>query len=321
MTRDHPGLAVVGAGNWGRNLMRTIEISLACRLVAVVSRNPQTAAMVGPDCSVVASYGQLFTQVSVDGILIATPTPTHVDLAKLSIERGIPVLVEKPLALTVASADALATAADAYGVFADVDYIHLFNDAYRMLKQRVAEGGPIEHIESIGGSMGPYRQDTSPLWDYGSHDIAMCCDIMSEDPKIVSGRFLRQKVNEDGISAVFELALTYPSGVTAIIECGNAMPDKIRQFNVTTRDVILRFDDLSFSTLTETNRKTGDSKVIMTKNEIGHPLGQRIQDFCVNLGRGTVNPSPLWFSVSVTSILAALEESILTETQVHLDGT
>src|SRR5258707_5147931 len=100
-------LGLIGAGAWGRNYIQTIKALPDVRLTRLASRNPEGARIAPPGCMVVSDWRDLLDRTMVDGAIIATPPHLHAEMALAAMEMHLPVLIEKPLTMNVARAQAI----------------------------------------------------------------------------------------------------------------------------------------------------------------------------------------------------------------------
>ena len=247
-------LGVVGGGRWGRNLIATIPALAGVRLAAVASANPRTASLVPPGCVVIGDWRRLLEDVPIDGLCLAVPASQQPAIALEALAAGLPVMAEKPLALSLDATEQVVAAARAACLPLLVDFIHLFNPAYRALRNALSGAGPIRRIESIGGNHGPFRRDCPPLWDYGPHDLSLCLDLTQSPVTRLSARLLEHAVLPEGTGEIVALDLDFQNGVHAAICCGNLMKPKTRRLTVETDAAAFTIDDLSATALTWTRR-------------------------------------------------------------------
>ena len=243
-------LGLIGAGRCGRNYIRTIEGMQDVRLDLVASQNPETAKLVGQGCRVVPDWQSVAVAPGIQGVIVATPPGLHAEMAKAAIEVGVPVLIEKPLTLSFKEAQELKRLARERETFVMVDHTHLFNPAYRALKELGLHLGHLKAIWGEAGNQGPYRKDADVLWDWGSHDVAMCLDLAGCMPKNVQARLVQDREIDGGIGQEIELHLTFPEDVVAKIELSNLMVEKRRRFTTYFDLATLVFDDLASAKLT-----------------------------------------------------------------------
>ena len=285
-------LGLAGAGRWGRNYIRTIAGLGGVRLARVASGNPETKPLVPADCQVVGSWHELIDAAALDGLIISTPPATHAEIARAAIRQRIPVLIEKPLALSAADARGVRDLANQRGVYALVEHTHLFSPAFRALKGLLARYGGVREIRSEAGNHGPYRRDVSVLWDWGPHDVAMCLDLMQAAPTTVTCSVEKR----DGPAQTVSLALAFPSGVTASILLSN-MRDKTRRFAVRCAKAELVYDDLSAQKLLV------DGSPVPIAGEL--PLTVAVRQFAATIAARGTDRSSLDLAVSVVEVLEA----------------
>ncbi|MCI0439095.1 MAG: Gfo/Idh/MocA family oxidoreductase, partial [Chloroflexi bacterium] len=135
--------AVVGCGSWGKNLVRNFCALLGTESVVCCDQNVDALRQMESQCpgvSVVADMERILSDDSVYAVAIATPTPTHFALALDALSSGKHVLVEKPLATSVAEASALCAAAERNSRVLMVDHVLLFHPAVREMIERIHAG-------------------------------------------------------------------------------------------------------------------------------------------------------------------------------------
>jgi len=224
-------LALVGAGPWGLNIAHTVAAMEGVRLSVVASRNPETAGRLDSGTRVVRNWRDAI-DADVDGVVIATPPASHAEIALAAIEKRRAVLIEKPLTMNVVEAEAVLAAAERADVLAGVDHVHLFHPAFRELKRRAATMGAVRAIDAVAGGHGPFRADTSVLWDWGPHDVAMCLDLTGRRPERAASLIRERRRTPDGMGETVDITLEFEQGMVANIAVGNVLPDKVRRFRV-----------------------------------------------------------------------------------------
>lgn len=239
-------LGLIGAGEWGRKVIRAMASLDEVKLVRVGSANPKTKDLVPEDCLVVSDWRQVLNPAEIDGVVICSPPALHAEMAREAVSLGVPVLVEKPLTLDFAEAVGLKRLVDLSGGLVLVDHIHLFSPAFQTLAQLLAAVGPVRAIRGRGGNQGPFRSDASVLWDWGPHDVSMCLALMGGRPETVAAR----RISKDEAGEILGLTLTFEGGVEAELVMGNIMAEKARYFAVHTEKVVLVYDDLANHKLT-----------------------------------------------------------------------
>lgn len=247
MKRGPLRLALIGAGRWGQNYIKTLSSMSGVDLCYVVSGNPDTKQRVPAGCEVLEDWKSLLSR-ELDGVIIATPPQCHAEMALAFIQQSIPVLLEKPLTLDLASSKAIRHAAEQYQSCVLVDHIYVYHPVFQDLLSCLAEcNEQIVSIECVGGNDGPVRSDVPVLWDWGSHDIAMCLALMNAYPDEVILHSDPQLTQSNRGQCKFELR--WSDGAVAHIHVGNTFTEKMRYVRVQTTQNVYVFDDLSPSKL------------------------------------------------------------------------
>jgi predicted dehydrogenase len=289
-------LGLAGAGRWGRNYIRTIASLGELRLARIASRNPQTAALAPSDCRIVEDWHELIDASQIDGIIVATLPASHAEIARVAILAGIPVLIEKPLALSGADARAIRDLAVEHRVLVVVEHTHLFSPAFRALKKLVPRYGGVREIHSEASNHGPYRRDVSVLWDWGPHDVAMCLDLMQQAPASAACAIHDRRERDGGTAETVSIALSFPSGVPAQILLSN-QKEKTRRFRVRCANTELLYDDLSAQKLLV------DGSSVPVEGDL--PLTVAVREFAAAIAAANADRSSLDLGVNVVEVLEA----------------
>jgi predicted dehydrogenase len=170
--------AVVGVGYLGRFHAQKYAQLEGSQLVAVADANAEAAARVAQELNVeaVTDYRQLFDRV--DAISIAVPTPLHHAIACEALERGIHVLVEKPIATTIAEAKQMVDTARRRGCVLQVGHLERFNPAIVAAVQRMTAPRFVESHR-----LAPFKQrgtDVSVVLDLMIHDIDLIQELVGQ---------------------------------------------------------------------------------------------------------------------------------------------
>jgi predicted dehydrogenase len=172
-------IAVVGVGHLGQHHARLLAAMPQVDLVAVVDTDPQRGAEIAAKCGTAAHTDASTLVGNVDAAIIATPTTSHVEMALPFIEAGAAVLVEKPLAASVAEADRLVEAAAARGGLLAAGHTERFNPAVAAASALISDPRFIE-IHRLGTF--PDRSlDIDVIFDLMIHDVDMLLAVVGSD--------------------------------------------------------------------------------------------------------------------------------------------
>ncbi len=306
MTEADIRLGLLGAGRWGQRYIETIKTVAGTRLAAVASKNPDTRKIVATDCRVYADWHELVKTADIDAVIIATPPRLHAEMAEAALDAGRPVLIEKPMTLSVETAQALERKSRAQNVLVMVGHTQLFNAAFRKMKRSLPDIGLVRHIVSNSGNWGPFRSDVSPLWDYAPHDLSMCIDLLEALPtRVVARREARETVDH-GVGERYLIDLTFPRNITAQIRVGNLVRPKRRRLEVTGERGALMFDDLAEQKLTE--RLGRAEKPLSYDSE--RPLTTQVREFVAAVRFRRASDPSLQLGREVVEILARCEDQM-----------
>jgi predicted dehydrogenase len=175
-------LAVVGLGYWGPNLARNVAAISGARLAWCADADPgrrEHFAATFPETKFTGSLDDVLADDQLDGVLLATPVPTHADLAVRVLEAGKHCFVEKPLAQSSADAQRAVDAAAASGRTLMVGHLLEYHPGVRKLAEVVAAGelGTVHYIYSNRLNLGQLRADENALWSLGAHDVSVILDL------------------------------------------------------------------------------------------------------------------------------------------------
>ena len=300
------GLALIGAGPWGRNYIKAIEACPGGRLVALGSRNPEARALVISNCQVFADWRDAIAGPGVDGVVIATPPAIHTEIALAAIAAGRGVLIEKPLALSFAEAQSIAEAAAKLDRPVMVDHIHLHHPAFIALRQMLPKLGPLRSIEAEAGRLGPFRPDTSVLWDWGPHDVAMSLAVVGADPVSLRAQ-AQQKQTPAGLGETVDLELIFAEGVHARVRLSNVMEQRVRRFKVTCARGWAVYDSVGDQPLLV---KLGSQAPQAIATDDRRPLDGIVAAFCAALALRRATPGDVGLGVRVVGVLTHCERAL-----------
>lgn len=238
-------LGVIGAGAWGRNLIRNFAALGQLRAVADLDESAlERVARLYPGVRTTRAAEALFADPDIAGVVVATTSSAHAPLARAALAAGKHVLVEKPLAASVAEAEELLRDAAAAGRVLMVGHLLLYHPAVDTLRALVAAGelGELYYIYSQRVNLGKIRQDENALWSFGPHDVSVILDLLDEEPQQVSasGRACLQP----GLEDVVFVNLRFPSGRLANIQLSWLDPHKIRRLTLVGSRKMVVFDDM-----------------------------------------------------------------------------
>lgn len=302
-------IGLIGAGRWGKRYIETLGRMPGETLSCLASSNPESAALVPPGCRVTPRWrGLLEGQGRPDGIIVATPPGTHLEIAAAIIQAGIPVLVEKPLTLSLPEAEELAKEAGSRRVLAMVGHTHLYSAAFRELKRRGQALGRLKEIRSAGGAWGPFRPDTPPLWDWAPHDISMALELEGSCPVSVEASRTARIEQPPGTGEAVSITLRFASGAAAGINISNVQKQKQRLFEAVYEGGSLTYDDLAPEKLVYRSSPGAAPEPVALEGSM--PLTNLVAEFCRAIGEGRRSDPSLQLGLQVVKVLSACQKAI-----------
>jgi UDP-2-acetamido-3-amino-2,3-dideoxy-glucuronate N-acetyltransferase len=241
-----PTIACIGAGYWGRNLVRNFHDLKALRIIC--DEDQDTGRHFNaryPEIGFTDSVDAVLTDAKVAGVAIATPAETHEVLVRRALMAEKDIFVEKPLCL---SADAgkklIALAAEKKRILM-VGHLLWYHPAIIKLKKLIEEGelGRIRYIYSNRLNLGKIRREENILWSFAPHDISVILGLVGEMPDAVNaqgGNYLHDRVADVTVSL-----LSFPSGIKAHVFVSWLHPYKEQKLIVVGERQMAVFDDVA----------------------------------------------------------------------------
>ena len=236
-------VCVVGAGNWGRNHIRTLD-SLKS-LGGVVEKDKLVIEKLKidyPECKFYDNLDDALDQ-GFDGFTIATPPAFHFHDAKKIINSGFHVLVEKPLTLNKQDAVELCDLAEQKNVNLMVGHLLLFHPAFTKIKQFLDDGylGKLQYIYSNRLNLGTIRSDENVFWSFAPHDISLFQYFFQNNPTEVVSRGI--DILQPGIHDSTITSLKYPNNTMGHIFVSWLHPFKEHRFVIVGSEGMIHFED------------------------------------------------------------------------------
>jgi predicted dehydrogenase len=238
-------IGVVGAGAWGKNHVRTAAGLADAELAAVCDTAEGTRQKVArqyPATLVTASLDELLGRV--DAVVVASPAATHAAVALRCIEAGKPCLVEKPFALSVRDAEAVAQAAERGRVPVLTGHLLIYHPVVETLQAMVRRGdlGQIYYLYGLRVNLGQVRADENALWSFGPHDVSVALFLLDQTPIRVAAHgkgYLQPKVED-----VVFLTMEFATGALAHVQLSWLDPHKERKLTIVGSKQMAVFDDM-----------------------------------------------------------------------------
>jgi len=240
-------IAVVGCGYWGPNLIRNFRSLPDCQLSDLCDLNANRLnhlKSLYEDIMTHVSFEDMLRSRELDAIVIATPVHLHHKLAMMSLKAGKHVMIEKPMASSVAQCEELASVARRMGLTLMVGHTFLYSPHVRKILEIIKTGeiGEIHYISSRRLNLGLFQKDINVVWDLAPHDISIIQYLMNEMPHAVNCQGNANVTK--GIEDIGNLTLMFPSGRYATVQTSWLDPRKVREMTIVGSKQMIVYNDL-----------------------------------------------------------------------------
>jgi predicted dehydrogenase len=247
MTDAPLSIGVVGLGYWGPNLARNFMALPSTQLRWCCDERAEIRdrfALQFPDARFTADLADLLDDPELDAVVLATPVPSHAELAVRVLEAGKHCFVEKPLAQTVADAERAVDAQRRSGKVLMVGHLLQYHPGVNKLKEIAGAGdlGDIRYIYGNRLNLGKLRADENALWSLGAHDVSVLLHLADEEPYELSAR--GESYMRPGVEDVVFGFLRFRSGLAAHLHLSWLDPHKERRFTIVGSKRMATFDDM-----------------------------------------------------------------------------
>lgn len=320
-------VGLIGYGYWGPNLLRNLAATPGCEITMLADRDetrlgPATQAY--PRVRSTTSPAGLIDDPQVDAVVIATPVSTHYELASAALDAGKHVLIEKPLASTVAEAQDLVERAEANRLALMVDHTFLYSGAVEKVRQLLTSGevGDLLSYDSVRINLGLFQSDVNVLWDLGPHDISIMLYLLGHMPRAISAVGAGPVAMGDWRpESVVYVGMRFADGTLAHLHLDWLSPVKIRRTVISGSRRMVVYDHLDsdyqvkvFDKGLEAGQsvlmeyRTGD--MVAPKVSQREPLAVVCEAFVLAAAGGQVPVSDGRFGTKVVQVLEAAQQSL-----------
>ena len=307
---------VVGAGNWGKNLVK--NFSQLGALAGIAEVNPDLRAAVWgnyPGIKTYSDYQQVLA-TDIPAVVLATPAPTHYQLAMEALKAGKDVFVEKPMTLRKEEALTLAEYADQHSRILMVGHLLLYQPAIAWMRDYLASGkaGKVYHVATQRVKLGRVRREENVWWSFAPHDVSVVLDLLG-NPAVTQVQAQGQAILQPHIEDNVHVDLQFAGGQTGHLHCSWYWPELKRSTTVIAEREMLVYDEVSQQVTVYhkgvnedlSNRDEGSWSPEVTASQ---PLKLECEHFlrCLEIRQKPL--SDAWNGVAVVEILERAQESL-----------
>ena len=300
-------LALIGAGIWGQNYIKTISTLKGVELCWVADNNPRNLlSLENKYATILHNWEEKLDINYLDGVILATKAPLLFQYAMKVLSSGLPIMIEKPFTLNLKDANTLSKKIRESNQLILVNHIYLFHPAYEKIKKMIAKNEKIISITSEGSNWGPFRDEVSALWDWSPHDLSLCLDLLGEYPDVIKVIEYESINSPNKKGAMIKIFMTFPSGTIVETKVGNISKNKNRIFKVRLKDRELYFNDAEKNKLIEI--KNNNLKPVSISKDL--PLYRAIRLFVSGINGKNDSRFGCNLGLQITNIISTIETKI-----------
>jgi predicted dehydrogenase len=240
-------IGVIGYGYWGPNLVRNFMEAPDSTVVAVCDLRRERLAQAQrryPSLTTVSNCKELFSNRTIDAIVIATPVSSHFELAMAALRANKHVLVEKPLAADSQQALHLIEEAARRKCVLMVDHTFVYTGAVRKIRELIASNtlGEIYYYDAVRINLGLFQHDVNVIWDLAIHDLSIMDYVLPSKAVAVSATGISNIPGQPENVAYITLFFANPQ--IAHVHVNWLTPVKVRHTLIGGSDKMILYDDL-----------------------------------------------------------------------------
>lgn len=241
------GIAVLGYGYWGPNLVRNFASMPDVEVTWVCDSNPvmlEKLAERHPKIRGTANMDDVFADKNTTAVAIAFPAQYHAEIALKAMEHGKHVFIEKPMTLSIEDSEKIVDARKKTGLVVMVGHLLLYNSAVRKMKELIDQGelGDILYLYSQRLNLGLVRTQENALWSLATHDISVALYLLGESPVSVSSK--GQWYLSEGVEDTVFTHMRFPGKKMAHMHVSWLDPHRVRRLTVVGEKKMAVLDDV-----------------------------------------------------------------------------
>ncbi|WP_125563873.1 Gfo/Idh/MocA family protein [Pseudoalteromonas rubra] len=305
-------VAVVGIGSWGKAIVKTLRNEVSdVQLSHVVTSNSEVAPLLPEQTKILASWDELVTHSDeFDCVVAALPPHLNLPLAQLLLPLGIPLFMEKPLALSAQDAHTVLSLATRHQSIVHIDHIDLYNPAVVEIAARL--NSPVTSVSGKIGAAYPRRAIMRPLWEYSPHFIAASLKLVASRPISISACYdnIAPELLDQTQRELVTVTIRFENGAQATIQAGNGMINKTRMLTVSATNQQFEFVDRGTVPLKENNKEIAVDPTL--------PLAKSLAHFVNKVRTGDNSLTDFSEGIRVIEILEAADRALDERREVKL---
>lgn len=325
-----PKVAVVGAGNWGSNLVRNFHALSSLHTVCDKSADIQQKVKNHfPTTEITDNYDDILQNPDIDGVNIVTPSSTHTELAEKALRADKHVFVEKPIAFSTKEVSRLGALAEEANLTLMVGHLLLYHPVLNELEKLMSkdELGDLRYAYATRVNLGVVRTDANVVWNLMIHDLSVMLELFPSQPSRVSAE--GKSFVQDGLEDVVFATVEFEDGQMVHLHASWLDPHKVRRMTFVGDEKMAVFDDIKGTDKLALHKKgvkaqleethfddfskflsTYHGDTIFPAIEMDEPLKLECQAFLNAIEEGKTPRTDWKHALEVTHTLEAIETSL-----------
>jgi predicted dehydrogenase len=289
-------LALVGVGKWGLRILEASKKLTDCNIVYLCSPQISKKKYLEDKFIKVSDYKELLSKKDIDGVIIATPTETHFEIASQFLSNGFSVLIEKPVTTSLHEAKKLHTLAQKNNCVLKTDYIYLQNAAFIKISEYINKIGRLRYLEFRMGNKDRNLSQSSILWEWGPHVLSMGLTLLQKKPLGVTCNSFKD---------IIFLTVSFPDNVFLSAKIGNYFHEDERHLKVICKNGYIIYNEKDKKKLTLVKN---DSQVKLNPSfDKTSALERQLREFCKILDEKKDFDRQI--NLEITHLIECLEKS------------
>ena len=260
--KTRPRLAVIGAGNWGMNHVKTLnKLGVLAAVAEADSIKREQLKAEYPSVDFYEDHNMMLADNSIAGAVVATPAFTHCKVARDVLLAGKDVLIEKPMTMNLSEADELIALASYREKILMVGHILLYCPAVRAIKKVLKNGeiGSIIHMEMRRLKLGKVRREENVFWSFAPHDLSVMLHFVESDIEKVHA--IGINAMQPGIADDVRCHFAFKSGARAHIHSSWLWPEIERKTVIVGTKGMIIYDEYNNEAHLLRKRVDGDLNI------------------------------------------------------------
>ncbi len=270
-------IGVIGYGYWGPQIVRNFAGLEGCQVASVCDKSSAALKRVHqayPSLDATSDAAGVLSSATVDAVAVVTPVWTHYELAKVALENGKHVFVEKPFTSSAAQAQELIELAEKKSLIIMVDHTFLFTGAVAKIRELIDAGalGDLYYYDSTRVNLGLFQHDVNVVWDLAPHDLSIMDNLIGLDPEAIVAT---GEKHLGGLEDVAYITIYFKRGIIAHVNVNWLSPVKVRTTLIGGEKKMVVWNDLE-----------PDEKVKVYDKGVNVKSGERVRQLLISYRSG-----------------------------------